>query len=675
MHARFRDLIWLLLAVVLYGNTIGHEYALDDSIVIVDNEFTQRGLEGVWPLLSQETFEGYLGDQQELVEGGRYRPLSLVTFAVEQAIFGDAPHVRHVVNLLLYALTGMILFRVLRRLVPAAAHWWTDVAWLGTLVFFVHPLHTEVVSNLKGRDELLALLLGLTALGAYADALRDGRTRTSVLAGATYFLAMLAKESAIPLLVLFPLMGWVYFQATPRSWKPLAAVLVAAAAYAGIRFAVTAGATPTPNLEILNDPFLHATLAERLATVSHALGRYAALLVFPHPLTHDYYFAHLKTVDWGDNLAIVAGAAHLALLGWTVRGLVRRQRWAFATAFYLVSLAVVSNLVVSVGVILAERFVYVPSVGFALLVATLIRRPLGATNALRWAVAGVGGVWLLALAATTVARNPAWHDNLTLFRTDLAISDDSAKLQAALGTELLTLAQGNPDPSRRVALLQEAIGHLQRSIEIYPGFGLGWVNLGVAQLERGEFQTAVGTFEHAIEVRPDLDDAYINQGIAWERAGDYEESLRTFRRLLRREPENMRAWLWVGLTFEAAGQPDSAKVSYQSMLRIDATHARALARLGSLYGQVDGDVETAGRYLRAALDAGNHDVEVYNNLGIVLVTQGFLPDAIALLERGLREHPGSPELHRTLAGALQRAGDDAEARHHMEEAQRLRSGN
>jgi Flp pilus assembly protein TadD len=93
-----------------------------------------------------------------------------------------------------------------------------------------------------------------------------------------------------------------------------------------------------------------------------------------------------------------------------------------------------------------------------------------------------------------------------------------------------------------------------------------------------------------------------------------------------------------------------------------------------LYGQVNGDLDTAGRYLRAALDAGNRAVEVYNNLGIVLVTQGFLPDAIDLLQKGLREHPRSPELHQTLAVALQRSGDDVGARHHMQIVQELRAG-
>lgn len=111
-------LIIPLLAFGLYWMCLPYGYVLDDQIVITDNQYTKKGIDGIWDILRTESFSGYFGGQQDLVAGARYRPLSIVSFAIEQSVFGDSPFIRHFINILLYGLLGLLIFRIFSILLP-----------------------------------------------------------------------------------------------------------------------------------------------------------------------------------------------------------------------------------------------------------------------------------------------------------------------------------------------------------------------------------------------------------------------------------------------------------------------------------------------------------------------------------------------------------------------------
>ncbi|MFM9950690.1 MAG: glycosyltransferase family 39 protein, partial [Saprospiraceae bacterium] len=156
------------ISFLLYANTLGHDYTLDDAIVITDNMFTQKGVSGIPGLFQYDTFYGFFKEEGKaaLVSGGRYRPLTPAMFAVEVQLFGLKPFAGHLFNLLWYALTVVVLFALLRQLFMYK----TDadragfIAFAAALLFAAHPVHTEVVANIKGRDEIIALLGSLGAV-------------------------------------------------------------------------------------------------------------------------------------------------------------------------------------------------------------------------------------------------------------------------------------------------------------------------------------------------------------------------------------------------------------------------------------------------------------------------------------------------------------------------------
>ena len=186
----FQALAVAALAVALYANTFGHGYAFDDGIVIRENAHVQQGFAGIGNILTRDAFDSYFRamrvDANQL-PAGRYRPLSIVTFAVEQQLFGDNAPLRHAVNVLLYAATAVLLLWLLR------AHLLRDSAWalLATILFVVHPVHTEVVANIKGRDEILSFLFFVLTL-AFALRYDEKRRLSDLLLGlCAYFLALL----------------------------------------------------------------------------------------------------------------------------------------------------------------------------------------------------------------------------------------------------------------------------------------------------------------------------------------------------------------------------------------------------------------------------------------------------------------------------------------------------
>ena len=196
---RLQSLLIFGFAFLLYANSLTHGFVLDDSIVITDNMFTKQGVQGIPGIFSKDTFYGFfkVEGKETLVSGGRYRPMTLVLFALIYQIFGENAFVFHLFTVVLFALTCVVMYRVLLRLFvnqgPTAA---TLLALITTVLFAAHPIHTEVVNNIKGCDEIVTLLGCLLALWCTFKAVDSGQFIWKLGAGLSFFLACLSKENA-----------------------------------------------------------------------------------------------------------------------------------------------------------------------------------------------------------------------------------------------------------------------------------------------------------------------------------------------------------------------------------------------------------------------------------------------------------------------------------------------
>ena len=420
-----------LLAIGLYIQTLSFSYVLDDTILVENNKFTTKGIAGIPEIFSTESFKGYFGDQKEMVEGGRYRPLSIATFAVEKSVTGGNKAIAHLINVLLYALTGMFLYRVLFLMFPKArsdanrSKWFFTMAFVAAIIFIVHPLHVEAVANVKGRDEILAFLGELGILYFSFKYLEKEKTKFLFYSFICYFLGILSKENVITFLAIVPITAYFFTKSNTAARIKIMLPLVAATiVYLVIRQQVLGQLFSGQEIaNLMNNPFYGMSFGEKTATVFYTLLLYLKLLVYPHPLTHDYYPYHIPIMSWGDWAAILSLLLHLFLLVVALRGWKKRSTVSYGILFYMITLSIVSNLFISVGTFMNERFVYHALLGFSIVVAWLLVEKLK-IKTLGMAIFAVSTI---GLSAKTLVRIPDWKTMETLDTSALKVSPNSAR--------------------------------------------------------------------------------------------------------------------------------------------------------------------------------------------------------------------------------------------------------
>lgn len=342
-----------------------------------------------------------------------YRPLSTADFALDRTLFGLSASGFHAANVLWHIAAVLAL----RWLVRALAG--ERVAFATALLFALHPVHTEAVTGIIGRAELMAALFFFVGARLHLDGRRG-------LAALACLCALLCKESGVTL----PLVAIMLDartrrlpQAIRRAW-PFA---VALALYAALRVHALAGATlPQPN-----EYFIVATRGQALVTAVDVLGRDLRLLVWPQPLCADYSYPALPIASLPHALAALVALALLAAAAWRWRAL------GLPLAWFALTIVPVSNLVVPIGVLMAERLLYLPSVSVCLAgglglaaLAERARPPL--------ARATLGAV-AVAFAAMVLARNVDWQTPLSLWRDTVAKQPRSALAHANLALSCLTV--------------------------------------------------------------------------------------------------------------------------------------------------------------------------------------------------------------------------------------------
>ncbi len=624
---------WLVAALgfALYLNTFFHDYALDDAIVITENMFTQEGVSGIPGLAKYDTFYGFFKEEGKanLVAGGRYRPLTPILFAIEQTIFGGSPFMSHLINALLYGALCALLFFTLQTLLHGRmdrkeATW---IALLAAGLFAAHPLHTEVVANIKGRDEILTLLGSLAAWWGSLQAFDKKRPGLVFAAAGCLFLALLSKENAITFLAIIPVSLWFFrVEWNPSRIISLWPLAIATLAFLMIRGAVIGWGTGEPPLEMLNNPFVKLvgnqyvafSGAERWGTILVTLLLYLKLLVWPMPLTHDYYPRHIAIHDLGDPLVWLSILLHLALLITIIRGWKSRSLPSFAAFYYLATLSIVSNIVFPVGTNMSERFLFMPSVGFTLFLGWYIYTRLKDKGpAITW---GLTSVVILLWSAQTIARNPVWKNNYTLFTTDVNTSVNSAKLQNATGGELITQAILPANEPRREAMIREAITHLTKAIEIHPGYKNACLLLGNAHNYLKEYPTAIQWYQQALQLDPNYREATSNMQITYREAGRYmgevqndlPASIDYLQKALSLKSDDFETNRLLGIAFGIGRQHEEAVRYFTRALEIQPDNAELMVYLGNTWFNAGDPLKGNAWHDKAR----HQDPQVFENLGV-----------------------------------------------------------
>lgn len=508
--------VLLLFGFVLYYQTARYGYVLDDTIVITDNKFTKKGFGGIYEILTTESMTGYFGAQQNLVQGNRYRPLSLVTFAMEYGIFNELkPGVSHVINILLYILSCVFIFRLFQLLMPdkKPLMGWLDIGFAAALLYLVHPIHVEAVANIKGRDEVMAMLFSLLSLYLFVLHYLYGKNKRYLYAALiSYFLGLLSKENTITFAAVVPLTLWVFGKDhRSKAWNSLAWLILVSFIYLMIRFPISG--VPQLNqkiTDIMNNPFLEMSGGEKLATILYTLGLYIKLLIVPYPLTHDYYPYAIPIMNWAKWQVWLSLALYGGMAWWGWKQIKAKELSGYAIGFYLITLTIVSNIVINLGTFMNDRFIYMPSLGFCLLVA--------------WAIWKAGEKWsqqikegaqvvmlsvpILAFAFLSFIRVPDWETALSLNESAMRVSGNSARANSFMATALFNEFKETTDVARKKSLLQEAMPYAKKAADIIPNYyNANLMMAGIAGETYNmnkELGPLLRDFEQVIDRRPDV---------------------------------------------------------------------------------------------------------------------------------------------------------------------------
>ncbi|MDP4934065.1 MAG: hypothetical protein NWR30_05095 [Salibacteraceae bacterium] len=256
-------IITFLLGFALYANTIPFDYTLDDKLYITANEFTKKGIDGIHDIWTNDLMTGFFGSKKNLVEGGRYRPLSQTTHAIEWQIFGNNPEISHLINVVLYGLIGMLLLSVLKRIFSwKEDRWWWSIPFVATALFLAHPTHTEVGASIKSRDEILSVLFALMAFRSVLVYIKNGHFLHVILAGFWFFSSILSKESSATFIGVIPLTLIFFPQGSfKRSALSMTGMVAFVGLYLMIRTSVYSdhGDSMLVANELMNKPYILAT--------------------------------------------------------------------------------------------------------------------------------------------------------------------------------------------------------------------------------------------------------------------------------------------------------------------------------------------------------------------------------------------------------------------------------
>lgn len=669
----------VLFSLALYSNTLTFNYTLDDALMITQNSFTKKGVSGIGDILNNDAFTGFFGMQKKLVAGGRYRPLSQVMFALEYQFFGLNPMIGHLLNILLYALCGGVLFLILKKLLPMFHHpvWYRSIPMVATLLFICHPLHTEVVANIKGRDEILVLLASLLCLYLamiYAD---KKKTWVLPLIAITFFLGLMAKENEITFLAVIPVTLY-YFRKVKFTGHItiLSPLLIGTLGYFFIRYHALGYLTSDVKVEeILNDPYVHSSLSERLATNTLTWGIYLKLLLFPHPLTHDYYPWAIKLTSWGDFRVIITLLAYIGMLIVALRGIKSKSLLSYAILFFMITFSISSNIVFNIGTFMNERFMFIPLLGFTLVLAWLIVKKLQPAGEIPGKSSMLPLVLILLLTTAysikTFSRNFTWKDDFTLFTTDVLTSKNSAKCNVSAGGMYLNKAKTAGNEIEKEALLAKAENYLRHSISIYSGNSAAWVLLGNVYLERKNYEKASEYYVNCLNIANKQNEALTKlRYVAYTagREGQVDLGIRDFKALIKLQPELLNHYVQLADFYSRSGRADTAVIILDNLMVKHPEYGDGWGKLGEIYGRVYNDMPKSLVYLEKAYAADPKSSTTLENLGICY---GFLknfPKSLDFFQKALALNPDDPRLLNNIGNSYRIMGNNQKAEEFFKKA-------
>ncbi|MCF8282891.1 MAG: tetratricopeptide repeat protein [Bacteroidales bacterium] len=528
-----------VLAMLVYSPSHNYGFVYDDDAVVKENKYVQKGLNGLEKIWTTSYFQGY----DESLNARAYRPIPLTTLAVEYSVWGLNSKVNHIFNLLFYGLIGFFTFlflsKLLRKFHPA-------IPIIATLLFVLHPIHLEVIANIKSRDTMLGYL-GF-AIAAWLLLIHFDSKKWLPLIFSVFFYAfgLFSKEEVLTTVALIPFMLWFFRDA--KFGKALITTLpylVAALGYLFVRSNILGGLNAGIELTELDNSLLACNgFGERTASGVLVLGKYLLMTLFPHPLISDYSLSTLPIVNWNDWRVYISLLGNLGLLAALFHGFSKKKLYSYGALHYFITVSIFTSIVVTNVSAYNDRFLFTPVLGICLILAwaisLLIKKTegeevTGVVNFFKNNVLAVGIVAVLAvLSILKIERQlPYWVDRYALFEHDAKLAPNNARMRKNHGGSLARMAveAQEKDPNLAKQYATKAIKELDAALAIYDKIPTGYIHKGNMYIILGAYDKAEESLKKALEQNPGNYFALTSLGNTQFRMSKYQDCVETMEKI------------------------------------------------------------------------------------------------------------------------------------------------
>jgi len=571
--------IVFLVPFILYSNTFWNKFSFDDNFN-VQNERVKKG----WTAIP-EIFTSYYHQEENNTFG--YRPVVQSMFAIEHSLFGESPAMNHFINVLLYSLLCLMIFVLLKRLMPETQE---NILLLIVILFAVHPVHTEVVASNKNREEIVAMLLGICSLYLFTLYTENKKYIYLIPIPVLIFLSVLSKENALTYPLIFPLIFILKTDIKTFNYKKyivpgiLTVIFFFIAWYA---WKLPGKILPFEEKELFyfENP-LHSdhSFSAKLYTTGITLWFYIKILFVPYPLRYFYGYNMLPDDTINIIASVIGFIIFACLFIFAILNIRKHKELSFFIFFFLISISVFTNYFIPVNGIVGERLTFQASLGFCGFIITAISMFKLRITFYKNAMKILYAVFVI-FALMTFQRNRDWKNFETILKADIHKLENSAKGQVIYASWHMGQLMNKKSLGQCIhpEAVDRVIFYYNKSIDIYPNYYSSYNNAGTLFYHiKNKPDSALKYFRKALAIKPDYIEALYNSGICFNLINMTDSSIVQFEKLLKYKYNYSGAWVKLSEIYREKKDFEKARIMGLNALIYDSLSDVPLINMGNI---------------------------------------------------------------------------------------------
>ncbi|MFC1645917.1 tetratricopeptide repeat protein [Candidatus Omnitrophota bacterium] len=557
----------IILGFAIYANSLDGQFIWDDVHLVRDN-LNIRSPSNILKIFTTNVTPSM---RQSF---SFYRPLMIFTYALDYYFWKLNVRGYHLTNTILHILAALGLYWLISIIFKD-----NFLSLLASLLFVAHPIHTEAVTYISGRADPLAAIFIILCCVFYIKQLENRSIGNYVLMIISCLLALFSKENSL----ILPMLLLIYHYSFKKKFalREFLSIIVITLVFAVVRFTF---------LKLIVGSIVSETsLLQRAAGFFVAIVSYNRLMVLPFNLHMEYV---LRLFAFSVPKVIGGIILLISLLIYAIKARNKNTLMSFSILWFFIALFPVSNLY-PINAYMAERWLYLPSIGFFLIVAkaltSLFRIRRFRVVSLMFIISLLSFYSLL-----TVKQNEYWQEPISFFERTLRYVKNSPRLYYNLGC----LYQDTGEHKEAIALYNKAI-------QINPKHAETYHNLGSVYGDIGKHEEAIVFYKKTLQIDPEYAQAYNNLGIAYNNTGKYEEAIVFSNKALEVDPEYAEAYNNLAVVCNNIGRYEEEIVLYKKALQVNPEYTRAYNNLATAYYNKE-EYDLAIQHCDKAIELGHN---------------------------------------------------------------------